>query len=117
MQGEVYASAENLYVTTQVWETPMGEWQGETRTDIYKFGLGESWVDLRATGEVPGWVLNSFSMDEEGDQFRLATSNSENGASNNVFVLSQHGDQLQIVGGITGLALSERIYAARFVGD
>ena len=117
MDGQVYASAENLYVTTQVWERPMGEWHGETRTDIYKFGLGESSVDLEATGEVPGWVLNSFSMDEEGDQFRIATSNSEAGASNNVFVMSEHGEKLEIVGGVTGLALGERIYAARFMGD
>ncbi|HEV8605386.1 MAG TPA: beta-propeller domain-containing protein [Tepidisphaeraceae bacterium] len=115
--AQVYASSKSLYLTSQARETPMGDWQGETRTDIYKFSLGESSVDLEASGEVPGWVLNSFSMDEEQDQFRIATSNSEGGASNNVFVLGEHGDQLEIIGGVTGLALSERIFAARFVGD
>jgi len=117
MQGDVYASAENLYVTTRVHETPMGDWEGETRTDIYKFNLGDSSVDLEATGEVPGWVLNSFSMDEAGDQFRIATSSSESSASNNVFVLREQGRDLKIIGGVTGLALAEKIYAARFVGD
>jgi uncharacterized secreted protein with C-terminal beta-propeller domain len=56
-------------------------------------------------------------MDEDGDQFRIATSNSEGGASNNVFVLGEEGEQLKIIGGVTGLAMSERIFAARFVGD
>ena len=32
-------------------------------------------------------------------------------------MLDEQGDQLEIVGGVTGLAFSERIFAARFVGD
>ncbi len=118
MQGQVYASADNLYVTTQVWETPMGSWRGELRTDIYKFGLGEDSVDFEASGEVPGWAINSFAMDEEGGYFRIATTSSQNdGTANNVLVLKEDADRLEVAGGITGLAFSESLMAARFVGD
>jgi uncharacterized secreted protein with C-terminal beta-propeller domain len=118
MQGQVYASTDHLYVTTQVWETPMGSWRGELRTDIYKFELGEDSVDFQGSGEVPGWAINSFAMDEEGDYFRIATTSSQaDGTSNNVFVLKEDGEDLKVVGGITGLAFSERIFAARFIGD
>ena len=88
------------------------------RTDLYKFSIGDASVDLAATGQVPGWVLNSFSMDEEGAQFRIATtSSSSDGTSNNVFVLAEQGDELTITGGVTGLAFTERLYSARFIGD
>jgi len=116
MDGQIYASAENLYVTTQVTEEKAGSQERESRTDIYKFGLDEDSVELKATGEVPGRIINSFSMDEEGEYFRIATTSSWS-SSNNIYVLKEKGHKLDIVGGITGLAAGERIFAARFVGE
>lgn len=118
VDGQVYASTQSLYVTSTRYHGPMGTWTGEPVTDIYKFALGADSVPLDAVGEVPGWVLNSFSMDEHGTEFRIATTSSNaNGQANNVFVLKESGDDLNIVGGITELAFSERIYAARFMDD
>jgi uncharacterized secreted protein with C-terminal beta-propeller domain len=37
--------------------------------------------------------------------------------ANNVFVLEQQGRNLEVVGGIRGIAPTERIYAVRFIGD
>lgn len=37
--------------------------------------------------------------------------------ANNVFVLRQNGGSLDVVGGIRGIAPTERIYAVRFVGE
>jgi uncharacterized secreted protein with C-terminal beta-propeller domain len=96
----------------------MGSWQGETYTDIYKFALNADSVPFVATGDVPGSIINQFAMDDENGYFRIATtSNAANGTENNVFVLKQIDDNLPIVGGAVGLAFSERIYSARFVGN
>ena len=108
MSGQVYASADNLYLFSPEWLA------GGHRTHLHKFSLGETSITFEASGVVPGTPLNSFSMDEEGDQFRIATTE---GGHNNIFILEQNGDDLEIIGGLTGLALTERIYSARFVGD
>ena len=118
MDGTVYASSRSLYVTAGEWDVPMGDWRGEYRTDIHKFDLGTDSIPLAASGQVPGWTLNSFSMDEEGEHFRIATTTGEwDDSSNNVLVLREDGAALTVTGGITGLAFTERIYSARFVGD
>jgi uncharacterized secreted protein with C-terminal beta-propeller domain len=115
--GDVYASTENLYVTSQSWGSPLRGWDGDPQTDIYKFALNADSVPLAGAGEVPGWVLNQFSMGENGDDFHIATTTQSGGLSNNVFTLQDKGEHLDITGGITGLAFSERIYSARFIGD
>jgi len=115
--GDVYASTENLYVTTQSWDAPLRGWDGDPQTDIYKFALNADSVPLAGTGEVPGWVMNQFSMGENGNDFHIATTTQSGGISNNVFTLQDEGEHLDITGGITGLAFSERIYSARFIGD
>ncbi len=90
---------------------------GET-TNVFKFGLGADAVPLEATGGVAGSVLNPFSMDEEADTFRIATTtNFGPDSTNNLFVLEQVGDDLETVGSVTDLALGERLRSARFVGD
>ncbi|MCY2953495.1 MAG: beta-propeller domain-containing protein [Planctomycetota bacterium] len=116
--GTVYASTDSLYVTRTSWRSTMGSWQGETYTDIYKFALNPDSVPFVATGDVPGSIINQFAMDDENGYFRIATtSNAANGTENNVFVLKQIDDNLSITGGAVGLAFSERIFSARFVGN
>ncbi len=115
--GTVYASTNNLYVTSQSWDAPLHGWGGDAQTDIYKFSLGANSVALQAVGEVPGWTLDQFTMGENGGDFHIATSTSSGGLSNNVFTLQQSGDHLDITGGLTGLAFTETIRSARFIGD
>ena len=115
--GTVYASKDNLYVTNQAYDAPMGDFEGDARTDIYKLSLGQGSVALKASGEVPGFIINSFAMGEQGNTLRIATTTNAGGQSNNLFVLDDAGDRFETLGSITGLAFSERIYSARFVGD
>ncbi len=115
--GEVYASEGNLYVTSQTWSWTMARWGGERTTEIYKFAMGADEIVYEGVGRAPGWILNQFSMDEENGLLRVATTTDGNGRSNNVLVMEDKGATLEIVGGITGLALNERIYSARFFGD
>ena len=72
-----------------------------------------------ASGDVPGHLLNQFSMDEFEDHLRVATTvegwtGSRTYLFNNVYVLD---DAMQTVGRIEYIAPDERIYSSRFIGD
>jgi len=118
VDGTVYASTDSLYVVSSAWTAP---WRARAASyegsHIYKFGLGADAVPLEAAGAVPGWALNSYSMDEHDGFFRIATTSSDSALSNNLFVLGQNGNDLNIVGSLTDIALGERIYSARFMGN
>ncbi len=91
-------------------------------TGIVKIALGN--FEISATGEIPGTPLNQFSMDEYQGNLRIASTigqgfwvwgwggNSE--SANDVYVLNTN---LKTIGSITDLGLTERIYAARFIGN
>jgi uncharacterized secreted protein with C-terminal beta-propeller domain len=116
MAGQVYASGQSMYLTSPVSDRTT-QWAREERTDIYKFDLGENSVDLVASGRIAGYALNSYSMDEDGDYFRIATTSDGPIQSSNLFVLRQNGGALETVGQLTGLGAGEQIYSARFMGD
>jgi uncharacterized secreted protein with C-terminal beta-propeller domain len=90
------------------------------KTGIVKIGLDG--FQISATGTVPGTLLNQFSLDEYNGSLRVATTVSGNfgmfwgmgTSANDIYVLDSN---LQIVGSIQGLGLTERIYSARFIGD
>ncbi len=88
------------------------------KTVVHKLGIANGGVEHKAQGEVPGTVLNQFSMDEHNGNFRIATtvtSDFRSGATlNNVYVLDSN---MNIVGKLENLARTERIYSARFIGD
>jgi uncharacterized secreted protein with C-terminal beta-propeller domain len=88
-------------------------------TTIYKFRLVGTSVMFTASADVPGTVLNQFSMDESKGYFRIATTighvtREGSGSTNNVYILDA---ALNITGRLEGLAEGETIYSARFVGD
>lgn len=102
--NNIYASLENLYVAAASTKT------GKLSTEILKFSLKDGVVDVTATGNVPGRILNQFSMDEHKGFFRIVTTNDVN----NLYVLDK---DLNVVGSLEGLAKDESIYSVRFSGD
>lgn len=108
----VYTSQDNLYLITPRWEADHGT------TTIDKFHLSGDDVDLVATGQVPGYVLNSFSVDESSGFFRIATTDilGVGQTSNNLYVLNEEQGLLPIVGHLENMAPGEQLYAARFFG-
>ncbi len=44
------------------------------KTVIHKIRIENGNIDYQKRGEVPGYLLNQFSMDENGDYFRVATT-------------------------------------------
>jgi len=111
--GTVYVSTDNIYITL----TDYTE-DGET-THIHRFSVDGLDVAYTACGQVPGRLLNQFSMDEHAGYFRLATtvgrmSRYESTSMNNLYVLDIN---LEVVGTLENLAPGESIYSARFMGS
>lgn len=84
---------------------------------LHKLSLNEGKVEYVAKGEVPGHLLNQFSLDEFEGNLRIATTQGElwNGNSlNNVYVIDE---KMKTIGKIEGFAKGEKIYSARFLGE
>jgi len=115
--GQVYASAENLYIVGSPWHSWWALDSGQT-SRIMKFGLEGDAVPLLATGAVPGWALDQFSLSEHNGMLRIATTTGFGDArSNALYVLEQHGPKLLPVGRLEGLAPTESIQSVRFIGE
>ncbi|SHJ92405.1 Secreted protein containing C-terminal beta-propeller domain [Anaerobranca californiensis DSM 14826] len=100
----IYMSHENLYIALTT----------DNATLIHKFAIDKQNITYKGQGKVSGWVLNQFSMDEYGGYFRIATTSHRNESLNNLYVLDEN---MKTVGKLENLAPTERIYAARFIGD
>jgi inhibitor of cysteine peptidase len=111
--NDMYVSTNNIYITyTNGWY-----WYDEgENTVIHKISIENGKIEYKSRAEVPGYVLDQFSMDEYQGYFRIATTTGEvlgGSARNHVYVLD---DNLSIVGRLEGLAPGEKIYSARFMG-
>jgi hypothetical protein len=133
----VYASAESLYVaTTRPPELPIDDLPqplplpttGPTPVEDYVTALHRfditgtgpaTWI---ASGEVPGHLLDQFSMSEQEGRLRVATTEGApwdggESSSSRVAVLETDGQELVEVGAVDGLGATEQIYTVRFLGD
>ncbi len=96
--------------------------QKETeKTVIHKIAISGNNIQYITSGEAPGYVLNQFSMDENGGYFRIATTTREyvnntwqSTTKNHIYVLD---GSLNIVGKLEDLAPGETIFSARFLGN
>lgn len=93
---------------------------------IHKFDLDkqDSLHKYFSSGQIDGYVLNSFSLSEYENHLRVATttgnlsrSSENNTAENHIFVLDIEKKDLPVVGQINDIALGESVYAARFIKD
>lgn len=123
----IYASRENLYVAVTQFDESIEEPSADMRripyqrkTGVYKFAMRDGRVTFTGQGEVPGTILNQFSMDEHEGYFRIATTSGdmwrddEFTSKNNVYILDS---SLNTTGSIEDIAPGERIYSVRFMGD
>ena len=118
----IYMSSNSLYLTIQKWRGDLtvvddgiaSDHPERSSTSIYRIDLEGIVMHPAATGDVTGWLLNQFSMDEHESYLRVATTTSWESPENAVYVLNE---KLRIVGALEKLAPDERIYSARFVGD
>ncbi|MFC5005220.1 beta-propeller domain-containing protein [Dactylosporangium cerinum] len=122
----VYANGPGLYIANdQRWRVIADAVRKKVATSprppltqVFKFDIsGAGRPRFVASGEVPGWLLNQYSMSEWDGHLRIATTTSlETTTSSAVYVLRLNGGQLTQAGKVDGLGKSERIYSVRFIG-
>ena len=121
----VYGSAGSLYVASRRYVRALelgGEAPEGLKTEIHRFDVTDPTKTVyRATGTVPGFILNNYALSEHNGDLRVASTEeapwSTPGASR-VSVLRQDGARLVQVGAVTGLGEEgERIYGVRFMGE
>jgi inhibitor of cysteine peptidase len=113
---------EELELETKIenaWETyAEGHVRDFERTGIVKIPVSSLTFD--GSAEIPGRPLNQFSLDEYEGYLRVATTSgdfwgfSDVESVNDVYVLD--GD-LEEVGSVLGMGITERIYSVRFIRD
>ena len=114
----VMATADRLYVSTQNFE--WWDWWGTGSfvTGIHLFDLDGASATYEASTDVPGRVLNQFSMSEYDGILRVAvTSGWWDESSSAVFALRRSGDSFERISAVGELGPGERIYAVRHVGE
>ncbi len=92
-------------------------------TVINKVNVDEDTIKPTANGKVPGSIINQFSLDENDDILRIATTvgarwsrfeKKRIESTNNIYTLDE---DLEILDELEGMAEGERIFSTRFIGD
>ncbi|MEU8230154.1 beta-propeller domain-containing protein [Actinoplanes sp. NPDC048967] len=86
------------------------------QTELFKFALtGNQPPAYRASGTVPGYLINQYAMSEWDGHLRVATTDGVTDRSA-VRVLADRDGRLVPTGVVDGLGKGERIYSVRFLG-
>jgi uncharacterized secreted protein with C-terminal beta-propeller domain len=126
----VYATREHLYLATQTWidqrlVAPTRK-PPSTSTALHEFDISDpARTDYRASGEVPGFLLDQWSLSESGGALRVASTSTplwwpdgvRQESESQVTVLEERAGKLVQVGQVGGLGRGEQIVGVRFVGD
>lgn len=102
----------------------MMNYTAEHKRDFVKTGIAKIGLDMEmlGSGSVPGTTLNQFSLDEHQNHLRVAVTvgggwwgmGGSSESANDVYVLDS---SMNIVGSVTDLGITERIYSVRFIQD
>lgn len=124
--GTIYVSNNHFYTSIEHYEYNTLESNAklyapvyDINTVIYKFEMNNGDMAYSTKGNVPGTMLNQFSLDEYLGNLRVATTKNswwwnDEESTNHIFVLDKNLDQ---IGSVEDLAPGERIYSTRFVGE
>jgi uncharacterized secreted protein with C-terminal beta-propeller domain len=123
----VYGSEDSLYVASRRYVRALETGSAvpdSVSTEIHSFDISDpEHTVYRATGSVPGFILNSYALSQYKGDLRVASTEQppwQPGAppetSSTVTVLRQNGNRLERIGAVAGLGRGERIYAVRFMG-
>jgi hypothetical protein len=123
----VYASPSSLYVATQRWSgrpvRGLPSRPARLDTALHKFDISPAdRTAYRASGTVPGYLLNQWSLSEHEGVLRVASTQFPNwwegrAGESTVTALRERSGGLVEAGRVSGLGRGERIFGVRFIGD
>jgi|GEM_PF-2158042 len=120
----LYVSTENIYLVGNIYYfeplvdmVDVAEPVSEVKTAIMKVEITDAHIEYSTTGQVPGYMLNQFSMDENDGYLRVATTtgNWGNTINNRIIVLDENLDEVSRLENLG--EVGETIKSARFVDD
>lgn len=127
----VYASTERLYVATTRWvdwgaledDATRSEVARDQHTDLHAFDLAPTRAEYVASGQVVGTLLDQWALSEYDGVLRVASTRGDAWDAREpsesyvtTFEVGNDGE-LEQLGQVDGLGLTERIYAVRFIGE
>ncbi|HEY3395372.1 MAG TPA: beta-propeller domain-containing protein [Lacipirellulaceae bacterium] len=115
---QVYVDEDSIYVFAEQAPNQHLWFAGQMpTTGVWKFEIDNQShdVDLVATGEFDGALLNQFAADEHDGRLRVVTEPRWSSVGQSLHVLEQVGDELKIVGSLDGIASNEQLYSVRFL--
>ncbi len=107
----VYASTENI-ITAGI--------SGENgKTQIARFSVKDGNIEIKASAELAGTLLNQFSIDEYKGFYRFVVTDyryeeNRETSSNALYIFNE---DLKQTGSVENVAPGERVYSVRFMGD
>jgi hypothetical protein len=120
----VYASDASLYVATQRWSGPpvpgLLSAPPKRATSLHKFDISPpTRTAYRASGVLPGNLLNQWSLSEHDGVLRAASTKFSSGDAGEsaVTTFRERAGELVQLGRVSGLGRGERIFGVRFIGD
>ncbi len=116
----LYASSSAIYLTSEKYPLYYSYADYKVRTAIYKFGIKDG-LSYDGNGFVDGRILNQFSLSENNDILRIATTTGwswMDDTDNMIYTLKNEGGELVEQGSLSGLGKEgETIQGVRFLGD
>ncbi len=117
-----YASTSSLYLVSSEYPLYYDYSHYKEQQMIYKFSLDEN-LTYKGRGLVEGRMLSQFSMSEQDEHLRVATTSgwswwADASTSNSIYTLKTSNEELVVDGTLLGLGKSgETIRAVRFMGN
>jgi len=120
--NSVYANGRSFYILSQEdKEGPFRTYDDSVETIVHRFALaeGSGVPSYAASGKVPGWVLNQFSIDEYEGNLRLATTDQSSDFNQSVglYILGPSGHELKLLGRVDPIVENESVYAVRYIAN
>ena len=105
---DFYMSSDSLYICNSNWKN------GKSSTEILRFACSDGQITAGAVCELPGYLNDTFSLDEYEGYLRVVLTEDDDRESNSLYILDEN---MQLTGAIRDLADGETIRSARFMGE
>ncbi|MFK7779939.1 MAG: beta-propeller domain-containing protein [Candidatus Gracilibacteria bacterium] len=128
--SEIYMSLENLYLTSNIYQTYdfkcsskfrcFAPWYPRgTNTLVHKINVDGNALSYQDSTIIPGSPLTQYSMDEYKGDFRILTQTNnwntrENQSHTDLYILDK---DLNLEGSLTNLGNGEQFKSSRYIGD
>ena len=118
--SSIYMNTNSLYISKEINQLQVIDDSFSSKpmdysisTEIYRFAINGMNIEFAGIAKVDGRLINQYSMDEYNGILRVASGNYSDGNGITTIDIST----MNPIASITGLAVNERIYSVRFMGN